>query len=405
MTREELFAAIGTVEESRLERTEFFVPAKDTGTKTGKTGRIFRDFLIAAIIVSMLAVTAYAVAGYLIFESPEAMITAIFGDKTGFDHKGVTTWTDPEKPGSVYENPGFDRVPVDEAVAETEVAPMVNPVGQSISWNGYTLRVDANLYDQVTKCGVLTYTLENPEGLGYTVDNDGSVWFPNGELVGFGQYGYSYIIQDQSNDTKLTATYYYQLRDPQSTNLKIGFTEWASRTMEEQEQRIEEIKQELRREVTEEEALAYRKKSVGDSWPWFEENRTREENIESAYEDLAYQRLEAPDMCPDKIIIPEQALGEMSSITLKDGDITISPIAMYIDVTDWTDYPEHEAEICILRFADGTEYVVRDETHENYMFAVGNGERNDVNYMFNRIVDVNEITSVVLDGGIEIPVT
>ena len=63
---------------------------------------------------------------------------------------GVTTWTDPEKPGSLYENPGFDRVPVDEALAETEVAPMVSPVGQSISWNGYTLRVDANLYDPAT---------------------------------------------------------------------------------------------------------------------------------------------------------------------------------------------------------------------------------------------------------------
>lgn len=38
------------------------------------------------------------------------------------------------------------------------------------------------------------------------------------------------------------------------------------------------------------------------------------------------------------------------------------------------------------------------------MFAVTAGERNDVNYMFNRIIDVNEIASVVLDGGIEITV-
>ena len=144
---------------------------------------------------------------------------------------------------------------------------------------------------------------------------------------------------------------------------------------------------------------------MGDSWPWFEENRTREENIESAYEEMAYLRLEDPDMCPDKIVIPEKAMGEMSSITLKDGDITISPIAMYLDMTGWTDYPESSNKVCIIRFADGIEYVVRDETHENYMFAVGNGERNDVNYMFNRIIDVNEITSVVLDGGIEIPVT
>ena len=109
MTREDLFAAIGMMEESRLERTEYTV----TAAKGKSHKRVFRHFLIAAIVVSMLAVTGYAVAGYMIFENPEAMITAIFGDKTGFDHKGVTTWSDPEKPGSVYENSGFDRVPVD----------------------------------------------------------------------------------------------------------------------------------------------------------------------------------------------------------------------------------------------------------------------------------------------------
>ena len=71
----DLFLAIGMVEESRLERSELEVTV--SGAKPGKTGRIFRNFLIAAILVSMLAVTAYAVAGYLIFESPQAMITAI----------------------------------------------------------------------------------------------------------------------------------------------------------------------------------------------------------------------------------------------------------------------------------------------------------------------------------------
>ena len=60
MRREDLFEAIGMVEESRLQRSELEMRA--TETKPKKTGRIFRNFLIAAIIVSMLAVTAYAVA-------------------------------------------------------------------------------------------------------------------------------------------------------------------------------------------------------------------------------------------------------------------------------------------------------------------------------------------------------
>ena len=56
MTREELFAAIGMVEERRLERTEH--PVIEIKGKSHK--RLLRNFMIAAIIVSMLAVTAYA---------------------------------------------------------------------------------------------------------------------------------------------------------------------------------------------------------------------------------------------------------------------------------------------------------------------------------------------------------
>ena len=100
MTREELFAAIGMVEESRLQRSELTVSPEETGTNMRKNRRIFRNFLIAAIIASMLAVTAYAVAGYLIFESPEDMITTIFGDKTGFDHSEGSIQPDPNGPPS-----------------------------------------------------------------------------------------------------------------------------------------------------------------------------------------------------------------------------------------------------------------------------------------------------------------
>ena len=56
MTREDLFLAIGMVEESRLERTEH--PVIEIKGRNHK--RILRNFMIAAIIVSMLAVTAYA---------------------------------------------------------------------------------------------------------------------------------------------------------------------------------------------------------------------------------------------------------------------------------------------------------------------------------------------------------
>ena len=198
MKQEDLFEAIGNVESSRLLRTELEtgnVPhATDKEDKTMKkhsAKRIIRNLLIAAVLVSMLGITAYA-AGYLLFDSPEEMLSAIFGDQTGYDHKDVTHWTDPDKPGEVYDNPAFDRVPVEEEVMQSEAAPLVTPVGQSISWKGYTLTVDANMYDKVTRCGLLTYTIENPNGLPrYEIDNNGKIWFPGGEIFDVNQYGYS----------------------------------------------------------------------------------------------------------------------------------------------------------------------------------------------------------------------
>lgn len=411
MTREDLFQAIGEVEASRLARSELSVQAPSEHTngeepvmkKRVSAGRILRNILAAALIVSLLAITAYAAVGYLIFDSPEEMVTAVFGNETGFDKGARGEITD--KDGNVLEKQySHERVPADEDVVAQEAAPLVKAVGQSISWNGYTLTIDANLYDHATKCGLVTYILDNPNGLDYALQKDGQVWFPEGEIISFSQYGYSYIIQDQSSDTKLTATYYYQLRDRRTTDLEIGFTDWASITQEEIDQRVEEIKQELRQEMTEEEALAYWKKSVGDSWPWFEENRTREENIESALEELAYQRLEDPEVCPDKIRITESEQSEMTSITAGRGAVKISPIAISLMIQEIENLPEGRITTVKIQFADGTEYVVVDDYTLNHVFWVQDSNDTETTLMFNRIIDVKEVTSVTVDGNIQLTV-
>lgn len=90
----------------------------------------------------------------------------------------------------------------------------------------------------------------------------------------------------------------------------------------------------------------------------------------------------------------------MSSITLADGKIKVSPIAICVDATDMQDYPNGYIAVTKIRFKDGTEYLVRDDTTANFMFSVGNTDR-DVTFMFNRMIDVNEISSVILDGGLE----
>ncbi|MBP3684249.1 MAG: hypothetical protein J6J12_04715 [Oscillospiraceae bacterium] len=406
MKREDLFLAIGQVEECRLARTEMQVSNASLVTEREKhvmnhssiRKRIFRNCLTAAIIVSMLAVTAYAVGGFLIFESPQEMITTIFGDHTGYDHKDVTTWTDPEKPDSVYLDPAYDRVPADEQVVEEEAAPLVEAVGRNIQWNGYILTIDANLYDSATKCGAVIYTLENPKGLSYEVQSDGSVWFPSGEIIGFGQYGYSYILRDRSSNTKLTATYYYQLRDPENTDLVIGFTQWASTTQEEIQQNVEAIKQQLRAEIPEEEIYEFQKAYYGADWPWFEENRTRDEIIDAGYEVKAYERLKEITVCPDQIVISEDTQKEMESIALGGGKAILSPIALVLHCKDIGIEEGTSPDRVVIQFTDGTEYTVCGDDTANYVFNVGDPEGNEISYMFNRIINVDEISAVLING-------
>ena len=272
MKAEELFLAIGEVESSRLTRSEL-TAARPSGQreqeepqmKKRNVSRILRNLLVAALIVSALAVTAYAVAGFVIFDSPQDMISGLFGDKTGYDHKDVTHFTDPEKPDEVYDIPAYDRVPVDESVAASEAVPLVSPVGQSISWEGYTLTVDANMYDQVTKCGVLTYTLENPDGIAdYALQENGEIYFPEGEILDINQYGYSYIIPDQSTDTKLTAAFYYQLDNPESTDLVLSFTQWAPIRLSDYKELWKQTKEQVKQEFSEDEAIEHLKQALGD---------------------------------------------------------------------------------------------------------------------------------------------
>lgn len=366
-----------------------------------RTARIVRNLLVAVVIVSMLAVTAYAVTGFLIFDSPEELISFVFGNETGFDKAAAGEIIDSD--GNVVNvQHGFERIPADETVVAEDIAPHVSAVGQCISWEGYTLTIDANLYDAGTKCGLVTYILESDTPLGYSLQSDGEVWFPTGELVGFGQYGRSYIIQDQSTDTKLTATYYYRLMHPENTDLVITLSERAGRSKEEADRMLEELKQQLRQEISEEEALDFQKKYVGDSWPWFEENRTREENIEAGYEAMAYLKLEPAETCPDQIVIPETVQEEMSSITLGGGTVVLSPVAVTIKENQIENLGHSFMGLMKVKFADGTEYTVQDGYISNYVFNVSDSEGNEHTYMFNRIIDVNEVTSVVVDGGLEL---
>ena len=421
MKPEDLFLAIGGVEESRLARSELTVQSSsedsrleeyDVKKKNVRPGRIIRNLLIAAVIVSMLAVTAFAVSGFLIFDNPTEMLTALFGDQTGYDHSEGSITHDPNgSPEGIVVEPTFDRVPADETLVKEELEPLVEAVGQSISWQGYTLTVDAHMYDAVTGCGLLTYTLENPDGIKtYELQRDGEIWFPGGELVRTNQWTYNYIVEEKTTDTRLTVACYYKLSDEDF--FELTFTQWAAVSREELSQVMEEEIEQLKQEMSPEEAVELVQQRLAQQMQGTENAGetepaaalSQEEWVEAAYYALAAEKLDERYTCPNTITFPISTSGEMSSITLGSGAATVSAIAMHLDAGKIPAFPDSDIFTARIRFKDGTEYVVDSEYTMNYVFAMNTTDDKGLTYMFNRVIDVNQIEAVILNEGTELTV-
>ena len=422
MKREDLFLAIGGVEESRLLRSELAVcgssgdkllEEKDMKNRR-KPGRILRSLLAAAVVISLLTVTAFAATGFLIFDSPAEMLAALFGDETGYDHQDVTTVTAPYDPDTAWELPGFERVPVDETVAAEDVVPHVSLVGQSISWQGYTLTVDAHLYDSVSHCGVVTYTLENPNGIKhYEVQPDGEVYFPGGEPVEINQFGNTYIIQERSSDTLLTAACYYQCIESVGTGLEIGLSHWA--VVEDPQALMklnEELIEQLRQEIPLEDAMERLRQNFGEDYEELAAGMTQGDLETAAYYQFLEEKFDSIYTCPDKITVDCSELDALDNVVLADGAVTVTPISIRVDAADLeclhTDVYGSAAadggnvQTLTIRYTNGTEYTVLDDGTANYVFDLVTGweteEHNVLTLIFNRIIDIEKVEAVVING-------
>ena len=82
--------------------------------------------------------------------------------------------------------------------------------------------------------------------------------------------------------------------------------------------------------------------------------------------------------------------------------MTLSPIAVTIREDQIENLGHSFMGLMKVKFADGTEYVVQDGYISNYVFNVSDDEGKAHTYMFNRIIDISKVTSVVVDGGVEL---
>lgn len=453
MRPEDLFLAIGSVEESRLARSELCVSSdhqQEDKMMKKKPTRIIRNALVAAVIVSMLAVTAYAVAGFLIYENPQEMITAIFGDRTGYDHSQGSVRPDPwGGPEGIIVEPTFDRTPVDEEVAAQDVVPYVDPVGRSITFDGYTLTVDSLTYDSATRCGFVTWLLENPDGVsGYKLQSNGEIWYEGRpDIVQVNQYGYPYIIQEKTTPTCLAATYYFRWDARRGEKLALSLQSRGNRYTPEEFASLIEDEVEARKQVmTPQQAMDTIRQNLGDEgFAQVFAGMTDEEIAEQCYTEIVAcevaNRMEA-ESTSEAIEISLDQQKHLKGISAGNDSICISPVSVWIDMTDLsflhTDSQGNHIvdtgniDSVVIRFADGEEYTVFDGYILNYTFCVTdmpeenvateiivsaeddpNGEgfsyvENSHGYclltvMFNRIIDVDEVSAVIINGT-ELPV-
>lgn len=451
MKKEDLFRAIGGLEASRLAKTE-----EEAKMRSGM--KFTRRLLIAAIITALLVGTAYAAAHFFLFDSSQEMVQGLYGSG---DSKAPTEVPDDQKPGSSYLVPGYDKRPVDETVAQA-MENWISPVGQTLENGGYKLTVDAYVYDSALKVGFVTLALEHPEPLDDETlrrEYDGEI-IPG--MLEFSQYGRAYILDDKTTDTTLALTYYFHCDMRSSSVFAITLDdhnayqsnlEDAARLAQERQDYIAKRREELRQELTAEEAAARLREESGFSgytgeyddyyflaanefdWSHAEEQSTEEdlrEEIEARLrQELTPEEAEAklralwgdgpvdatfggrPEVIaegayffltnaeidamprPNKLILtfPEDSV--LPSKTFGGGDVLVNTLCVHANGEKYI--PGGSVDIT-LNLRDGSCFVVTSDSVDNTLFRKGLWDDTTLD-MLNSAVNVDDIVSVTLSHG------
>ena len=288
--------------------------------------------LAAAVAVLCGVVTAAAAVGFLRYENPASMIHALFGENVTSGN-GIVEY---DEDGRLMTNlPAWERVPVDESLAQELIAPYIFAVGESAVCGNYTLNVEALLYDAATQAGMIYYTVENSNGVsGYEVFPDGELWWP-AEAPVFTRVqssGRAYLDTAMSSETKLyICAYFINTRAEKNVCVGIGSGEDRSK--------VNDISLEL----------------PGD--------------VGIAGVELASGAIR---LSPVSIQMDLASLGV-------DSD-SIDSITLYY--TDGSEYVvENEADFV-----------------SNHTYAVSDREVSTLTFTFNRIVDTDSIASVEING-------
>ena len=307
----------------------------------GKRG--VRTALILAAAVCVLSVAALAVAHSGFFAS-------VFGDGIpASEARDVNVYGEDGSVVKTEHYPAFDRAPVEEAEADSLVGSYVSAIGQSVTLNGYTVTVRDCLVDE-NGIGAVTIDAENADGVKQAEDGDYpflSFSFTQGEGdAALFADDRSYIDEAASTDTMLRYVCYFILDGAAKEDVTLHVSAWDGVTMD-----TETIDGETH------------------EFPRYEE---------------------ATITLPAAEIIP--ATGDFS-----DGEISasLSPVGLVLRGWDNENGETVEQRI-ILRYADGSEYTVKDE--DLVSFAVALMRDDGTCFALNRLVDVENVTEIFVSG-------
>lgn len=196
----------GVVDMKRIEE----LTMQKINTKPVRRRSLGVYLLVAVLIVLSLATTVFAYVGFTYYENPIEMLKAFYGNEEMESFEGGEVIRDDEDKPYTVVLPTIERVPLDEELAE-DVTPPIAAVGQSVSWGDYTLTIQAHQHDKNLGAGIIYYTVENPNGVeGWDTQFNGELWWPNGEIMHLGgAIWQNYLIPGETTDTKLSVACYY----------------------------------------------------------------------------------------------------------------------------------------------------------------------------------------------------
>lgn len=332
MNREELVLAIGKADGRQLLKSEQNGPPEEHPRKKSRSP-VFPRWTGIALAVLVL-VAALGTAGVFLLRGSKDDLPSLSGAEGNPGQSG--------SPASAQGSADFvvDSLPVYLRMEQPDVAEWVTNPAQSIQWKGYTLTVEKQLHDAATGSGVLVYSLENPDGIPkYETNNQGEVWFPDGDLADISHFHKNYIVKEQTSKTKLTVACFYrqvemnepleQLHDP---NLELTLSEYAACSLKEMEKMAQKLTTDAK----------------FDQWA---------------------QTL----ICPEKISIPLDKLGNLGTVKVESGAIVVSPISLFIDAANMDSLITStgiNVQSLALRFQDGTQYVIKNGDSVNCAYEV-----------------------------------